>query len=126
MSQGILPDRALVAPRPRWFKGNLHCHSYWSDGLAFPDQAVRDYREAGFDFCAVTDHNCPDSDPARWRKVEPEEKGSPPAVGRRNFDLYRAEFPHADWREADGALPSEFIINLGNLPGWQSATIFFA
>ena len=103
MSQGILPDRALVAPRPRWFKGNLHCHSYWSDGLAFPDQAVRDYREAGFDFCALTDHNCPDSDPARWRKVEPEEKGWPPAVGRRNFDLYRAEFPHADWREADGA-----------------------
>ena len=41
MSQGILQDRTLVAPRPRWFKGNLHCHSYWSDGLAFPDQAGR-------------------------------------------------------------------------------------
>lgn len=28
----------------RWFKGNMHCHSYWSDGRAFPDQAIRDYR----------------------------------------------------------------------------------
>ena len=66
MPQEVLQDRTLVAPRSRWFKGNLHCHSYWSDGLAFPDQAVRDYREAGFDFCALTDHNCPDSNPAPY------------------------------------------------------------
>lgn len=87
----------------RWFKGNLHCHSYWSDGRAFPDQAVRDYRDAGFDFCALTDHNRLEDDRDFWRKVEPEETGWPPTVGRRNFDLYRAGFPHAEWRERDGA-----------------------
>ena len=43
--------------KKRWYKGNMHCHTYWSDGRAFPDQAIRSYRDAGYDFCAVTDHN---------------------------------------------------------------------
>ena len=33
--------------KKKWYKGNLHCHTYWSDGRAFPDQAIREYREAG-------------------------------------------------------------------------------
>ena len=86
----------------RWFKGNLHCHSYWSDGRAFPDQAIRDYRDAGFDFCALTDHNRLETDCDVWRKVEAEESGWPPTLGRKNFELYRSEFPHAEWRERNG------------------------
>ena len=27
--------------KKRWYKGNMHCHTYWSDGRAFPDQAIR-------------------------------------------------------------------------------------
>ena len=105
-----------------WFKGNLHCHSYWSDGRAFPDQAICDYRDAGFDFCAITDHNRLEADCDVWRKVEAEETGWPPTVGRANFDLYRAEFPHAEWRERDGATevrlqtPAE-LIGRYNEPG---------
>ena len=88
----------------RWFKGNLHCHSYWSDGRAFPDQAIHDYRDAGFDFCALTDHNRLEADRDVWRKVDAEETGWPPTICHKNFDLYRAEFPDAEWREtADGA-----------------------
>ena len=87
----------------RWFKGNLHCHSYWSDGRAFPDQAIRDYRDAGFDFCALTDHNRLEQGRDEWRKVEAEETGWPPTVSRKNFDFYRAGFPDAEWRERDGA-----------------------
>ena len=86
-----------------WFKGNLHCHSYWSDGRAFPDQAIRDYRDAGFDFCALTDHNRLETDRDVWRKVDAEETCWPPTIGRKNFDLYRAEFPDVEWRERDGA-----------------------
>ena len=105
-----------------WFKGNLHCHSYWSDGRAFPDQAIREYRDAGFDFCALTDHNRLETDRDVWRKVEAEETGWPPTICRKNFDLYRADFPYAEWRERDGATevrlqtPAELIGRLGE-PG---------
>ena len=87
----------------RWFKGNLHCHTYWSDGRAFPDQAVKSYRDAGYDFCAITDHNRMGEDRDFWRKVVPEDKGRPLVVGRRNFDIYRKDFPWAESREANGA-----------------------
>ena len=89
--------------KKRWYKGNMHCHTYWSDGRAFPDQAIRSYRDAGFDFCAVTDHNRMGENRDFWRKVEPTEGGWPPLVCRRNFDIYRKEFPWAEFREANGA-----------------------
>ncbi|MBQ3748125.1 MAG: hypothetical protein II863_12040, partial [Kiritimatiellae bacterium] len=78
--------RRAVPRRPgkRWYKGNLHCHTYWSDGAAFPDQAVREYRDAGYDFCAVTDHNRMGENRNFWRKVESNETGWPPTVCRRN------------------------------------------
>ncbi len=39
-----------------WYKGNLHTHTTQSDGLATPDEAIRWYRERGYDFLAITDH----------------------------------------------------------------------
>jgi len=32
----------------RWYKGMLHSHSYWSDGRAFPEQAVACYKALGY------------------------------------------------------------------------------
>ena len=100
----VLAAKSAALPgKKRWYKGNLHCHTYWSDGRAFPDQAIREYRDAGYDFCAVTDHNRMDENRDFWRKVEPTEGGWPPLVCRRNFDIYRKEFPWADVRERNGA-----------------------
>ena len=87
----------------RWYKGNMHCHTYWSDGRAFPDQAIRSYRDAGYDFCAVTDHNRMGENRDFWRKVEEKEVGWPPTLCRRNFDIYMKEFPWAESRERNGA-----------------------
>lgn len=39
-----------------WYKGNLHTHTTRSDGVLEPDEVVRRYREAGYDFLALTDH----------------------------------------------------------------------
>ena len=94
---------ALLPGKKRWYKGNLHCHTYWSDGRAFPDQAIREYRDAGYDFCAVTDHNRMGENRDFWRKVEAKETGWPPTVCRRNFDIYMKEFPWAESRERNGA-----------------------
>jgi hypothetical protein len=56
----------LQAPSPRsqapssaglWFKGNLHTHTLNSDGDSTPDDVVRWYREHGYNFVILTDHN---------------------------------------------------------------------
>ncbi|MFA6126204.1 MAG: hypothetical protein WC699_02770 [Bacteroidales bacterium] len=41
----------------RFYKGNLHTHSYWSDGNTFPEEVTRWYRDHGYQFLAITDHN---------------------------------------------------------------------
>lgn len=44
-------------PRPRWYKGNTHTHTLNSDGDSTPDDVVRWYRENGYSFLVLTDHN---------------------------------------------------------------------
>jgi len=41
----------------KWYKGNLHTHSYWSDGNDFPEMIMKWYKEQGYDFVALSDHN---------------------------------------------------------------------
>ena len=40
-----------------WFKGNIHTHTNESDGDADPEVVVRWYRDHGYDFLVLTDHN---------------------------------------------------------------------
>ncbi|MDA1006402.1 MAG: hypothetical protein O3A87_07960 [Verrucomicrobia bacterium] len=40
-----------------WYKGNTHTHSLWSDGNDFPEMIVGWYKERGYDFLALSDHN---------------------------------------------------------------------
>src|SRR5437868_6509038 len=42
---------------PRWWKGNLHTHTFWSDGDDFPEMVAEWYRTRGYHFLALTDHN---------------------------------------------------------------------
>jgi hypothetical protein len=43
--------------QPRWWKGNLHTHSLWSDGDDYPEMIVDWYRRRGYQFLALSDHN---------------------------------------------------------------------
>ena len=40
----------------RCFKGEVHCHTYESDGIQDVCHTVGNYRSAGYDFMAITDH----------------------------------------------------------------------
>jgi hypothetical protein len=40
-----------------WFRGNLHTHTTNSDGDSPPDVVAAWYRDAGYDFLALTDHD---------------------------------------------------------------------
>ncbi|HKC84744.1 MAG TPA: hypothetical protein VKG02_02145, partial [Blastocatellia bacterium] len=41
----------------RWYKGNTHTHTVNSDGDSTPDEVVRWYREHGYNFLVLSDHN---------------------------------------------------------------------
>ncbi len=45
----------LYSLRP--LKGDFHVHTYYSDGRDGITMTPADYREEGFDFCTITDHN---------------------------------------------------------------------
>ena len=40
----------------RCYKGELHCHTYESDGIQDVCHTIGNYRSAGYDFLAITDH----------------------------------------------------------------------
>jgi len=42
---------------PRWYKGNTHTHTTYSDGDSPPEVVVDWYAERGYDFLFLTDHN---------------------------------------------------------------------
>ncbi len=41
----------------RWYKGNTHAHTLESDGDSSPEYVARWYKEHGYDFLVLSDHN---------------------------------------------------------------------
>lgn len=48
--------QAAFTGNEKMLKGALHCHTTRSDGALSPDDALRRYKESGYDFVALTDH----------------------------------------------------------------------
>lgn len=57
VSAATTPARQESAASGRWYKGNTHTHTLNSDGDSTPDEVVRWYREHGYAFVILTDHN---------------------------------------------------------------------
>lgn len=87
----------LAADNDRhWYKGNLHTHSYWSDGNDFLEMIALWYRDRGYHFLSFTDHNTL-AKSERWVDVG-KVKG-----GAEAYPKLKARLP--DWieeRERDG------------------------
>ena len=94
---------ASAKAAPRFFRGMLHSHTCWSDGRALPEQAVVAYRDAGYDFFAITDHNRIGSDTNRWIEVAPPKVGvwPPKSLEPSVFEAYKTAFPDAEWRTTE-------------------------
>lgn len=56
---GSVGEQVAIDPerQARWWKGNLHTHSLWSDGNDFPEVISDWYRQRGYHFLAISDHN---------------------------------------------------------------------
>ena len=50
-------NESSAAAQLRWYKGNTHTHSLWSDGNDYPEMIVDYYRRNGYQFLALSDHN---------------------------------------------------------------------
>jgi hypothetical protein len=55
--KGVPVRPALPAARAGWLRGDLHCHTRYSDGDSWPAEMLHAAAEAGLDFLGVTDHN---------------------------------------------------------------------
>lgn len=56
----IVPDPTAQPEPPaelQWFKGNTHAHTLESDGDSTPDEVTRWYKEHGYNFLVLSDHN---------------------------------------------------------------------
>ena len=88
-----LVSLSFCAPEPeplaRWWKGNLHTHSFWSDGDDYPEMIIDWYKTAGYDFVALSEHN---TLAEGERFIDVAESG-----GEELLDVYKARFP--DWVE---------------------------
>lgn len=76
-------------PVPRWWKGNLHTHSFWSDGDDYPEMIIDWYKKAGYDFLALSEHN---TLAEGEEYIDIAENG-----GEELLDAYESRFP--DWVE---------------------------
>ena len=97
----------------RWYKGNLHTHTFWSDGKAFPEEAVAWYKSRGYNFLGLSDHNMFQDEPDSWiaavgdneADFTPEWAKRPTrryvfTAKQRYFDDYLTAFPDAKTRTA--------------------------
>ena len=55
-------------PKLMWYKGNLHTHSYWSDGDEYPEMIMDWYKNHDYNFVALSDHNIL-AEGDKWIKV---------------------------------------------------------
>src|SRR5262245_59720695 len=98
VDKALSQDIAVPArPAPRWWKGNLHTHTLWSDGDDFPEMVAEWYRTHDYNFLALSDHNVL-SQGLRWMKAADIQKRS----GSDDvFNKYTARFG-PQWIETRG------------------------
>jgi hypothetical protein len=92
-----LGGAADAADEPlRWWKGNIHTHSLWSDGNDFPEMIADWYKSHGYHFLALSDHNILSAG-ERWMKhAEIVKRGGDEALAE-----YRRRFGN-EWVETRG------------------------
>lgn len=77
---------AFSIPRQeKFWKGNMHTHSFWSDGNTFPEEVAWWYKSNGYNFLVVTDHNVL-QEGEKWYNVDRNE------TTRETYDKYLEHF----------------------------------
>jgi histidinol phosphatase-like PHP family hydrolase len=83
---------------PTWWKGNTHAHSWWSDGDAPPELIADWYKDQGYHFLVISDHNVMKQG-EKWYPID-QPKRRPEQV-KSAYDKYVKRFGSA-WIEQRG------------------------
>ncbi|MCA9066754.1 MAG: hypothetical protein KDA96_26985 [Planctomycetaceae bacterium] len=94
VAQSVPPDAQQTfvlkqSDSMRWYRGNMHTHSLWSDGDDYPEMIAAWYRDHNYQFLVFTDHNIVHNR-ERWVAIETSQGGLPA------FDKYVSKFG-GDW-----------------------------
>ncbi|MEQ8421165.1 MAG: histidinol-phosphatase [Arenibacter algicola] len=80
-----------TAVNKKWYKGNLHTHSFWSDGDEFPETILEWYKSHDYQFIALSDHNTVSME-EKWIQVRED------SIYQKSFENYLATYGE-DWVE---------------------------
>lgn len=92
----------LAGEVKRYFKGNTHAHSFWSDGNDFPEMVVDYYHRSGYDFAVVSDHDVM-AKGYRWmsvRDINARQMAEGPGAIEKCIARFGADW--IEWREIEG------------------------
>ncbi len=108
----------------RWFRGNMHTHSHWSDGDDYLEMIGAWYRDHGYEFLVFTDHNVL-ANTERWINVKESAGGAeafgnlfvkfPKSVQHRTTDEGELEVRLSTFQEVASRLndPGKFLLVQG-------------
>jgi len=74
---------------PRWWKGNTHTHTFWSDGQNYPEMVAEWYKQNGYNFLTLSDHNVL-SQGRRW--VDIDKRHLEADIHKKYLDRFGAEW----------------------------------
>jgi hypothetical protein len=107
-----LVSTAAAADNSRWWRGNLHTHSLWSDGDDFPEMIAEFYQTNGYHFLAFSDHNTLQTS-NRWVNVEGQK------AAKAAFPKYAARWPKG-WIEGRATKDNQTEVRLKLLSEYRS------
>ncbi len=93
-----------------YLKGNLHVHTTLSDGLLAPEEVISIYRDLGYDFIAITDHDY----------LIPQDYWASIPEGDENFLVFKGielEFPPLQYQHFGKILGDQETLFIFNHPG---------
>jgi len=96
ITSAVRADESTDDTSLRWYRGNIHTHSLWSDGNQFPEMIADWYRTHDYHFLALSDHNIL-SRGTRWMKHDEIVKRG----GKNALEEYIKRFGD-DWVEQRG------------------------
>ena len=92
---------AFSAWSANWYRGNLHGHSVWSDGNVMPEDAVTWYRDNGYQFVCLSDHQILQIGTNAWVEVGAKK------LSRDTADRYLEKYPASAERKRENG--KEFL-----------------
>lgn len=107
----------------RWWKGNLHTHSLWTDGADFPEMIAAWYQGHGYNFLAVTEHDMLQEGRDRWLDINAPDPGWPPrnASARAALPGYRERFAGSALGPEEQVDGARHLVRLRGLSEYRGA-----